>query len=363
METGEESGTDILFRQLAEQSFVGVYIVQDGKFIYANSRMAEIFGYPLGEFIGKTGPEQVIHTEDWPDIRVKSRRRLMGEVERDYYSFRGVKKDKTIIYCEVYGSVVSFHGRRAVTGIVNDITARTIAETSLNRELERKKDFITVAAHELRTPLQPILTYLYLMLEDPAYYGINEQGIKAMEQLKASADKEVAIVNRLLELSLLEIANEKTKPVIKTVSPHDLINLILKSRKIAEVAEVTVTIPCDLVIATDVDYLFEIFAELVGNAILYSNPPRCITLAYSEDGKFSYFSIRDNGIGISPDELSNIFSPFYLADAPKLSRKYGRLGLGLTLANEKIAILGGEILVESTPGKGSTFTIKIPKNC
>jgi PAS domain S-box-containing protein len=125
----------IIYKNLAEQSFVGIYIVQDGLFRYANSRMAEIFGYTLDEFVGRIGPEQVVHWADWPHIRERSKKRLIGEVERDYYQFSGIKKDKSVITVEVYGSVIPYKGKRAVSGVVNDITERIV----MNRDLRESE--------------------------------------------------------------------------------------------------------------------------------------------------------------------------------------------------------------------------------
>jgi PAS domain S-box-containing protein len=353
---------EIAYKQLAEQSFVGVYISQDGKFRYANPRMAEIFGYTLDEFIGRIGPEQVVHPADWPEIRDRSKKRLVGEIDQDYYQFRGIKKDRSVIFLEVYGSAVSYNGKRAVTGVVNDITSKVIAKETLQRELEHKNDFITIVAHELRTPLQPIYAYLDLMLTDPELYGLTEVGKKTITQLKWSVDREVSLVNRIFDLSLTRIEREKVTPVMREFSPHHLVELILRSHKVRSDAEIENTIPEDFVITSDIDYVYGIFSELISNAVQYSDPLRKISIAFKQEGDFLKFFVKDNGIGIAAEDLDNIFRPFYIHDSPQLSRKYGRLGLGLTLAKERAELLGGEILVESQLGKGSTFIIKLPKN-
>jgi PAS domain S-box-containing protein len=98
---GDPGESEIKYRNLAEQAFVGVYIVQNGTFAYANPRMAEIFGYSLDEFVGKLGPVHVLSPKDYPHIHEKSKKRLIGEIEKDYYQFQCVKKDKAIIVVEV----------------------------------------------------------------------------------------------------------------------------------------------------------------------------------------------------------------------------------------------------------------------
>ncbi len=266
-----------------------------------------------------------------------------------------------MIYLEVYGSVIVFHGKRAVTGVVNDITAKMIAEEALQRELKRRNDFINIAAHELRTPLQPVYAYLDLMLTDPEIYGLNDQGKQTVTQLKWSIDHEVALVNRILELSILKIEKEKITPLLREFSPKRLIDLVLRSRRMRSDAEIEIAIPEDITITSDVDYIYGILAELCSNAVLYSNPVRKITIGYKEEKDSIGIFIQDNGIGIPPDEMKNIFRPFYIVDGPSPSRKYGRMGLGLTLAKERAELLGGGIEARSEVGKGSIFIVKLPK--
>ncbi|MCL5421159.1 MAG: PAS domain S-box protein, partial [Nitrospirae bacterium] len=116
------------FRDLAEKSIVGVYLIQDGVFRYANSRLAEIFGYTIYELIDKRGPEDLVLPEDWPIVEENLRKRISGEIESINYDFRGITKDKEIIYVEVYGSKTVYRGRPAVIGTLLDITERNRAE-------------------------------------------------------------------------------------------------------------------------------------------------------------------------------------------------------------------------------------------
>jgi signal transduction histidine kinase len=179
--------------------------------------------------------------------------------------------------------------------------------------------------------------------------------------MKWSTDHEVKIVNRMLELSLIQSGMDKTEPAFRKFSPRHVIDLILKSKKYYNEAEIALRIPPEISIVSDMDYCHEIFAEILSNAVQYSNPPRKIEITYNESTDAVCFSFRDNGIGLSQEDINNIFHPFYIADAPKLSRKYGRMGLGLSLAKERVATLGGEIRVNSEIGHGSTFTIQLPK--
>ena len=100
---------------------------------------------------------------------------------------------------------------------------------------------------------------------------------------------------------------------------------------------------------------------LLSNAVTYSHPPRQITITSEETETLFRLSVADNGIGIPAEKLEVVFEPFYISDADKLSRKYGRLGLGLTMARKRASMLGGTLTVTSSAGAGSTFTLSLPR--
>jgi diguanylate cyclase (GGDEF)-like protein/PAS domain S-box-containing protein len=125
------------FRDLAEKSLIGVYLIQDGVFKYANARLAEINGYTAEELIDKTGPKDFVFPEDWPMIEENIRKRLSGEIESLHSEFRAITKDNKIINVEVYGSRTMYRGRPAVVGTLLDITDRKRAEEKLRESEER----------------------------------------------------------------------------------------------------------------------------------------------------------------------------------------------------------------------------------
>jgi signal transduction histidine kinase len=104
--------------------------------------------------------------------------------------------------------------------------------------------------------------------------------------------------------------------------------------------------------------------SLLSNAVNFSQPPRRIAIFYSPDPRdtFHQISVRDNGTGISENALSSIFEPFQLADAAKLSRRFDRIGLSLSMAKKIMQMHGGDITVESRVRYGSTFTLHLPKS-
>jgi len=118
------------------------------------------------------------------------------------------------------------------------------------------------------------------------------------------------------------------------------------------------------VITADMDRLYSVLDSLLSNAVNFSQPPRRIAIFYSPDPRdtFHQISVRDNGMGISENALSSIFEPFQLADAAKLSRRFDRIGLSLSMAKKIMQMHGGDITVESRVRYGSTFTLHLPKS-
>jgi|GEM_PF-2584143 len=125
------------FRDLVEKSLAGVYLIQDGIFQYINPRLAEIFGYTVGELIGKFGPEKLVTPNDWPLVKENLRKRTAGEIESVHYDFNGQKKDGTIIRVDAYGSKTIYHGHPAVIGTLLDITEARRSAAALRESEER----------------------------------------------------------------------------------------------------------------------------------------------------------------------------------------------------------------------------------
>jgi PAS domain S-box-containing protein len=116
------------FRLLAEASLVGIYLIQDYKFAYVNKALADVFGYDVDEVIGKLGPLDLTHPDDHPKVIENINKRVSGEIEAINYSFKGVRKDGTAIYVEVFGRRIEYKGKPGVIGTLMDITERVKLE-------------------------------------------------------------------------------------------------------------------------------------------------------------------------------------------------------------------------------------------
>jgi len=125
------------FRDLAEKSLVGVYLVQDNAFKYINSKFAEIHGYTVEELIGQMDPKDLAFSEDRPLVEENYQKKISGKVGSSHYEFREITKDNKIINVEVYGSRTMYQGRPAVIGTMLEITDRKHAEKKLRESEER----------------------------------------------------------------------------------------------------------------------------------------------------------------------------------------------------------------------------------
>jgi len=235
-------------------------------------------------------------------------------------------------------------------------------EEKIKRDNEQRRGIMMTVAHELRTPLQPLIGYLNLLLDDPRDAGLTEGTQKILERCLASADRERQIINRMLDLSVLDSGKLRFFPTRFSLSY--LVQSVIDTNGYAAQADISVSIPQDLNVVADMNRIFVVVDSLLSNAIRYSSTPRTVVVAcHSGDtDPFYHISVADNGTGIPADAQSSIFEPFQLADAATLSRKFDRIGLSLAIAKKIMIIHGGDISVESTPGAGSTFTLHLLKN-
>jgi signal transduction histidine kinase len=261
----------------------------------------------------------------------------------------------------LFANPIVDHGQPAIMINLMDISVQQRLEEQIHQDNERRRGIIITVAHELRTPLQPILGYLNLLIQDPQGFGILDETKKLLERCLVSVERERQIINQMLDLSILE--SGKLHLSYSNFSCASLVNSVLDAGGYLTKSEVILDLPAGLIISADMDRLYSVIDSLLANAINYSKPPRKIRIFYlpGGDGATHTISVQDNGIGIADIMITSIFEPFQLADAVKLSRKYDRLGLSLSIAKKIMQMHGGDISVESVVNNGSTFTIHLPR--
>ncbi|MCE5265571.1 MAG: PAS domain S-box protein [Deltaproteobacteria bacterium] len=142
--------SDQKFKDLAEKSPVGIYILQGGKFRYINARFAEMHGYSIAEMTDRIGPEDVAHPDDWPLVEKVILDAIAGTTETYRSELRACRKSGEIIHLEVYGSATLFEGKRAAIGTALDITERKRAEDLLKESKAHLEELVAERTADLR---------------------------------------------------------------------------------------------------------------------------------------------------------------------------------------------------------------------
>ena len=230
-------------------------------------------------------------------------------------------------------------------------------------EVQRlKTEFLSNISHELRTPLTSILGYTYLLLEQQNG-PLNEAQVGALRRIDNSGSMLLQLINDLLALTELKLGRAE---VIATQ-----VDAVLLARRAADMVpppvpdKVTFRLECAeprIPVHTDAEKVVKVLENLLSNAFKFTERGEVVlTVRRQGMGSMSRveWSVRDTGIGISADQLGAIFDEFRQVDGSS-TRLYGGTGLGLSLSLQLARLLNGELLVDSKPGDGSTFTLRVP---
>ena len=218
---------------------------------------------------------------------------------------------------------------------------------------EIKTKFISNMSHELRTPLNSILGFSDLLSNE--FVGkLNEKQKEYINDIKVSGINLLNMINEILDMSKIEAGAMKLN-----ITEFSIKQLILETRNIIQPLLKNINFVIDIedfVINADYQKLQQVLLNLLSNAIKFTKNK--ITVKTKIDGNFGVISVKDNGIGISQENLDKIFEKFEQLN----SNVQNSTGLGLAIARELIKMHRGEIFVKSEVSKGSVFIIKIPIN-
>ncbi|HEX8916787.1 MAG TPA: HAMP domain-containing sensor histidine kinase, partial [Humisphaera sp.] len=249
------------------------------------------------------------------------------------------------------------------------LTARRLNRmlARLQDSFARRRRFLADASHELRTPVAAILTRLEVTLgrdrSAEAYKA-------AVQSAAADATRLRALVERLME----QVRGEQfadAEPVLEPVDLHALATEVAATvAPLAASRAVTVRVdgPTPWTMESDPGRVRTILANLVSNAVEYNRPGGTVTVSVvpaADDDGGAEVVVRDTGIGIPPDQLGRVFDPFFRGDAARTGNTVdpaaaGHLGLGLFLVRTHVAALGGGCRVQSVPGEGTEFRVRLP---
>jgi len=229
----------------------------------------------------------------------------------------------------------------------------------LRQEKEMMREqFASIVSHELKAPLGAVQQNLFA-LEFELTDSLNDAQMEKVQRLKSRIDDMLKLINSWLRVISVDI--NKLKESFKQISVMLPISKALENvetlatRKNIEVVTNISDVLC--LIQGDELSLSEAFVNILGNAVKYSRDGSTVTVRAEEQGNEVVISIKDSGIGISPDDLPHIFDGFYRGKGSEIAGGYG---IGLAVSRQIVEAHNGSIAVESELGKGSTFVVRLP---
>lgn len=361
-----------------------------------NPAAQAIFGYSKSEAIGRHAAGLIVpeHVKEQVNQVWQA---LLSQQGGTRSTNENVTKDGRVITCDWYNTVLLNDDGKVmgVTSLINDITERERVKAELRQAKEAaeiancaKSQFLANMSHELRTPLNAIIGYSE-MLQEEAEDLEQEDFIPDLQKIHAAGKHLLGLINDILDLSKIEAGRMElyletfdisamAEDVVTTLQPlvdknnntlkiqfdnelgsmhadltkvrQSLFNLLSNACKFTQQGTITLTV------SRGRDGDGENFSTRIqdGESIATSSSP---LPAISPD--WITFQVTDTGIGMTPEQMSRLFEAFTQADA-STTRQYGGTGLGLAITKKLCQMMGGDVMVESEVGKGSTFTIHLP---
>lgn len=303
--------------------------------------------------------EIVTHEVRWISIVGVVVFALLGAVGAYWITRQGLRPIQQLSRVVQEIQADSLDRRIALAGPPDEVKALADAFDHMLERLQQafaqQSRFVADAAHELRTPLTTLRTNLEVVREDP-HATLNDY-----QEMAQTIDRTLGRMERLVEDLLLLARGEREvhrEPVPLEVLLTEVVDEL---RPLAQTREVTLHLDVggEPVILADAPLLARAVSNLVENGIRYNRPGGSVTVTAHSEEKGLIVRVQDTGIGIPPEELPHVFERFYRVDRSR-DRHRGGTGLGLAIAAHVVHLHGGWIEAESTPGVGSTFTIRLP---
>lgn len=369
------------YRAIAESS--SDYIMRyDRNFrhIFANQIAIKLTGLPVDQYIGKNHREMG-YPDDLCELWEEHIQKVFDTGKPSKVEF-AVETAQGMLYLDlVFSPEFSPNGSvNSVIGISRDVTDRKRAQDEilqLNATLEQhveertielikanqaKDEFLAMMSHELRTPLNAVLGYSQVLMEG-VHGPLSKKQADDIRTIKSSGEHLLGLINDVLDVSKIEsgqfalnLENVDVDEVCK--SSLVFISQLAEQKSIRVDYSSSWPVP---VFVADAKRLKQILVNLLSNAVKFTPNNGTVKLEAQADigAGTMRFSIMDNGIGISAENISKLFKPFVQLDS-SLSRTHQGTGLGLSLVNRLVELHGGRVEVQSEVGMGSCFTFVIP---
>ncbi len=354
------------FRTIAEQSLLGLTIVQDGLVIFTNQAFSNILEYSVEEINRWSSKDtlKVIYKEDLPQVLEQLKTRKKDDLSSILqYQCRILTKSRKLKWVEVISKPIFYQGRTAIILSLIDITANKKAEEELKEISRLKSEFLRRTSHELKTPLVSIKGYTDFLLNVQSD-EFDLQTISILDEIKSGCDRFESLIKDILDTSQLESDTVELNKLLEDLS--FLIRFCYKDLKgLIKVRnhKIFIDIQDRMYIMFEKERIYDVIINLLSNAINYTPPNGKIKIKSEINDNYYIISIKDNGIGLTEEEKSKLFKKF-----GKIER-YGQgldvvsegSGIGLYISKKIVELHGGKIWVESEGrNKGSTFYFSLP---
>ena len=344
----------------------------DSRFTFVSPNVEAIVGQPVSFYIGKrlADTEGIIMDRDAgraSAAAIRARRSY-----RDFVYSRRLPGGRSLWVSSSGAPYYDEHGRfLGYRGIARDVTAQIEAAQVLRDAKDTaeaanraKSEFLAKMSHELRTPLNAVIGYSELLLENAAAAGREDQDVVDLRRINAAGRHLLALVADILDLAKIEA--DKVELIVQPFALDALVDDVVATCRplVVENGNAFVVERAGSLgtVVGDATRLRQVMLNLLSNAGKFTRSGRIsleVAREMSAAGERIAIAVRDTGIGISAVHMPRLFQNFSQADA-SIARRYGGTGLGLAISRKLCRLMGGDIWVESTPGRGSCFTIRLP---
>jgi PAS domain S-box-containing protein len=383
----EFTASEKRYRELVEDLREAIFECDaDGRLTFLNQAWVEILGHAIEDSLGHSLIDYLC-AEDRPaelktlfdaqtgnDAREKRELRFQHRNDAVVWLELSVRKSETGRYV---GSLYNITDRKRAESerqaafdlLEERVKERTIELSRANEELSRaketaesatraKSEFLAKMSHELRTPMNAIIGFTRLVMRRCKDLIPSKQH-ENLEKILISAQRLLALINDILDLSKVEAGRAEVHPrevTLEAVVDNCLrtVESTMNSEKVVLRKDLT----AGLLLFTDEEKLHQILINLLSNAAKFTHEGSIVVSARS-DGQRVAIAVIDSGIGIPTEATERIFEEFQQVDG-STTRQYGGTGLGLSISRNFARLLGGDITVESKLGTGSTFALTIP---
>ncbi|HSW96943.1 MAG TPA: PAS domain-containing sensor histidine kinase [Candidatus Saccharimonadales bacterium] len=328
-----------------------------GQIQIINSMGEELLHVKSSDILGKSLID-IITVEDDSGNVVSSKNRPMSQAlasgKKTSAKYYYVRSDKTKFYAGI--TVTPFILDKQIVG-----TIQVFRDLSKEKEFDILKDeFISLASHELRTPMTAIKGFISMIMAGD-YGPVNEQLKRPLYNISTSTERQIYLINDLLDVSRIQA--RRLIYYIGDFSLKQILQEVVSSlQPLAKQKEITLQLQIkeDIIIQADADKIKQILNNLIGNAIKFTTYGNIQVLYLAKDD-FILVSIIDTGIGIAQENVEKLFGKFQQINETDMAKPPGT-GLGLFLSRELARGMGGDLwLKQSELGKGSTFILSVPR--